>query len=59
MIVMVMYGFNSDNDILAAYTFNRTNGKWEEADKSEAMAVWNAMKPYMKQKGIHYSDSWK
>lgn len=54
-----MYGFNSDNDILAAYTFNRTNGKWEEADKSEAMAVWNAMKPYMKQKGIHYSDSWK
>ena len=55
----LMYGFNSDNDILAAYTFNRTNGKWEEADKSEAMAVWNAMKPYMKQKGIHYSDSWK
>ena len=59
----LMYGFDSDNDIMVGSVFNRAFGKWEycgRVSKDPNMnAVWQAMKPYMKQKGIYYSDSWE
>ncbi|MCI7331015.1 MAG: hypothetical protein SOZ01_01460 [Selenomonadaceae bacterium] len=53
------YGFSIPNDNLEGYTFDRTNGHWVSASKDEALAVWNAMKPYMRQKGIYFGESWK
>jgi len=59
----LMYGFSVPNDYMMAFIFDRSNGKWNHITDDEglanAMAVWEAMKPYMKQKGIHYSDSWQ
>jgi hypothetical protein len=53
-----LYGFSIKNDYVVGHTFNRTWGKWESVPKAETMAVWNAMKPYMKAKGIPYTESW-
>ncbi|MDY6351398.1 MAG: hypothetical protein SPL62_13010 [Selenomonas sp.] len=53
------YGFSIPNDNLEGYTFNRTNGHWDSVSKAEALSVWNAMKPYMRQKGIYFGESWK
>lgn len=54
----LLYGFSIENDYVVGHTFNRTWGKWESVPKAETMAVWNAMKPYMKAKGIPYTESW-
>ena len=57
-----IYGFASENDNLVGYMFNRRNGNWDYIgllrNNSDLRAIWETMKPYMKQKGIHYSDSW-
>ena len=56
-------GFAVPNDNLVAYSFARYNGKWEyigSLKKNPDMrAVWEAMKPYMKKKGIYFNDSWE
>lgn len=58
-----LYGFAVFNDNVVCYSFNRFNGKWEYPypikKDSNLRAIWQAMKPYMKKKGIYYSDSWE
>lgn len=57
------YGFAVFNDNLVCYSYNRFNGKWEYPcpikEDSHLRAIWQAMKPYMKKKGIYHSDSWE
>ena len=59
----VVYGFESQNDILVGAIFDKSAGRWgfpEYArEKPVLKAIWETMKPYMKQKRISYSDSWK
>ncbi len=60
---IMMYGFAVPNDNVEGYSYWRARGKWEYIGSikknSELRAVWQAMKPYLKEKGIYYSDSWE
>lgn len=60
---IIVYGFAVPNDSIEGYSYGRSTGKWEYIggikNNSELRAVWQAMKPYLKQKGIYYSDSWE
>lgn len=59
---VIIYGFESQNDILVGAIFNKSAGRWDfpeySREKPVLKAVWETMKPYMKQKRISYSDSW-
>lgn len=59
----IIYGFESQNDWLVGHIFDKSTGQWEymesASEKPVLRAVWETMKPYMKQKRIGYSDSWK
>jgi len=59
----IIYGFESQNDILVGTVFNKSDGSWDfspsVSERPVLKAVWETMKPYMKQKRINYSDSWK
>ena len=59
----IIYGFESQNDILVGAVFNKSAGSWDfspsVSERSILKAVWETMKPYMKQKRINYNDSWK
>jgi len=62
---IIIYGFESQNDILVGSIFDKTVKQWVSLqyarytkEKPVLKAVWEAMKPYMKQKRISYSDSW-
>ena len=59
----IIYGFESQNDIMVGAFFNKSAGLWEFSpsanERPVLKAVWETMKPYMKQKRISYSDSWK
>ena len=59
----VIYGFESQNDIMVGAFFDKSADQWEYSlsvnERPVLKAVWEAMKPYMKQKHIGYSDSWK
>ena len=58
----IIYGFESQNDILVGAIFNKSARRWDfpeySREKPILKAVWETMKPYMKQKHISYSDSW-
>ena len=58
----VIYGFESQNDILVGAVFDKAAGLWVTPEyakeKPVLKAIWENMKPYMKQKRISYSDSW-
>ena len=60
---IIIYGFAVPNDNIEGYSYWRARGKWEYIGSikknSELKAVWEAMKPYMKKKGIRYSDYWE
>ena len=60
---VITYGFEAMNDTLVGYFFDASSKNWmyagELRDKPDLSAVWASMKPYMKQKGIPYSDAWK
>ena len=55
-------GFESQNDILVGYSFWRSHGTWEfvgtVSKKPYLNAVWQAMKPYLKQQGVIGVDGW-
>ena len=59
----VIYGFESQNDSMVGAFYEKSTGLWEYSpyknERPVLKAVWEAMKPYMKQKRISYSDSWK
>ena len=59
----VIYGFESQNDIMVGAFFDKFADQWEYSpsanERPVLKAVWEAMKPYMKQRHIGYSDSWK
>ena len=59
----VIYGFESQNDILVGAVFNKSADNWDfspsVSERPVLKAVWEAMKPYMKQKRINYNDTWK
>lgn len=59
----IIYGFESQNDILVGTVYNKSVGDWDfspsVSERPVLKAVWETMKPYMKQKHINYSDSWK
>ena len=57
----IIYGFESQNDFLVGAVFDQSAGRWvfPVSEKPVFKAVWETMKPYMKQKRISYSDSWK
>lgn len=59
----IIYGFESQNDILVGMIYDNSAGQWAfpeyAGEKPVLKAVWETMKPYMKQKRISYSDSWK
>lgn len=48
---VIMCGFASENDVITAYTFDRSNGRWgyygKASDDPFLNAVWQAMKPYL------------
>ena len=58
-----VYGFESQNDILVATIYDPSAKSWKfpeyRKEKPVLKAIWDSMKPYMKQKHISYSDSWK
>ena len=60
---VIIYGFESQNDILVGAIFDKSAGKWDFPEYSRERPVFKAiletMKPYMKQKRISFSDSWK
>ena len=60
---VIVYGFESQNDIMVGTVFNKSAKQWDFPDYSREKpvlkAIWETMKPYMKQKRISYSDSWK
>ena len=59
----IICGFESQNDIMVGAFFNKSAGLWEFSpsanERPVLKAVWETMKPYMKQKRISYSDFWK
>ena len=58
----VIYGFESQNDVLVGAIYDKSAGNWVfpeyKSEKPVMTSVWETMKPYMKQKRIPYSDSW-
>lgn len=60
---IIIYGFAVPSDSVEGYSYWRVKGKWEYIGSikknAELRAVWEAMKPYMKKKGIYYSDFWE
>lgn len=58
-----IFGFAVPNDNVVGYSYWRSHGTWEYVGSikknSEMRAVWQAMKPYLKEKGIYYNDSWE
>ena len=58
-----VYGFAVPNDNIEGYSYGRSTGEWEYIGSikknSELRAVWQAMKPYLKAKGIYYNESWE
>ncbi len=54
----IVYGFESQNDILVGMVFDKSTGQWEPGEGSVAKAVWETLKPFMRHKNIPYSDSW-
>ena len=59
----IIYGIESQNDILVAAIFNKSAERWDfpeyAKEKPVLKAIWENMKPYMKQMRISYSDTWK
>ena len=59
----VVYGFESQNDTMVGAFYEKSADQWEYSpsknERPVLKAVWETMKPYMKQKHINYSDSWK
>ena len=59
----VVYGFESQNDRMVGAFYKKSTDQWEYSpsanERPVLKAVWEAMKPYMKQKRINYRDSWK
>ena len=59
----IIYGFESQNDRLVGNYYDKSAGYWQwvnsASEKPIVKAVWETMKPYMKQKHIGYSDTWK
>ena len=59
----VIYGFESLNDWLVGSIFDTSAGHWKPlmsaSERPVLKAVWENMKPYMEQKRIPYSNSWK
>ena len=59
----VIYGFESLNDWLVGSIFDTSAGHWKAllsaSERPVLKAVWENMKPYMEQKRIPYSNSWK
>ena len=59
----VIYGFESQDDRMVGAFYVKSTDQWEYSpsanERPVLKAVWEAMKPYMKQKHINYSDSWK
>ena len=57
------FGFAVPNDNVVGYSFGRATGEWSYIGSikknSNLNALWQAMKPYMKKKGIYYSDNWE
>ncbi len=55
-------GFESQNDVMVGAVFDPSAGRWEYAGRAGERpllkAVWETMKPYLRQKRISYSDSW-
>lgn len=47
----VIFGFAKENDIITAYAFERSSGRWgycgKASDDPFYYAVWQAMKPYL------------
>ena len=60
---IVIYGFESQNDIMVGAFYEKSADRWEYSpsanERPVLIAVWETMKPYMKQKRINYSDAWK
>ena len=60
---IVIYGFESQNDRMVGAFYKKSTDLWEYSpsknERPVLKAVWETMKPYMKQKHISYSDSWK
>ena len=60
---IVIYGFESQNDRMVGAFYEKSTDLWEYSpsknERPVLKAVWETMKPYMKQKHINYSDSWK
>ena len=59
----VIYGYEMMNDFMVGVIYDKAAGGWNDpksaGEKPVLQAVWEKMKPYMKQKRINYSDSWK
>ena len=55
------YGFESLNDSLVGYVYEKPGDLWQwyKDDVPLCKAIWETMTPYMDQKGIHYSDAWE
>lgn len=54
----IVYGFESQNDVMVGMTYDESAGLWKECEDFAAKVIWETMKPYMKQKHISYSDIW-
>ncbi|MBR1552959.1 MAG: hypothetical protein IJ631_02960 [Schwartzia sp.] len=55
---IAVYGFESQNDIMVGMMYDKAADLWDIGETPVARAVWETMKPYMRQKQIPYSDSW-
>ena len=53
-----VYGFEAQNDVMVGMTYDKSAELWKNGEASVAKAVWEAMKPYLRQKRISYSDAW-
>ena len=60
---VTVYGFEMMNDTIVGSFWDKAAGRWQYAGhlehKPDLKAIWEAMKPYMREKGIPYSDSWR
>ena len=57
------YGFELRNGVVVGYMYSRSNGYWDFAGPISSThpifnAVWQAMKPYLKQQGVSNVDAW-
>ena len=56
-----IYGFESQNDCMVGMVFNKSAEQWDTPrtnEKPVMRAVWETMKPCLREKRISYSDSW-